>query len=151
VLLALSAHAADPERKRIAAVVTAYYTNSHADVIVGRLLKTETLDGKGRQPALQLVSLYTDQVPPKDISRALAAAHGFPICTNVADALTLGTGSLAVDGILLVAEHGQYPRSETGSIQYPKRRLFATPELLLSYGCEWEWRDPPTDPSQENR
>jgi hypothetical protein len=42
----------------------------------------------------------------------------------VEDALTLGTGSLAVDGVLLVAEHGNYPRSSTTSIQYPKRRLF---------------------------
>jgi hypothetical protein len=42
----------------------------------------------------------------------------------VVEALTLGTGSLAVDGVLLVAEHGDYPPSPTGNVQYPKRRLW---------------------------
>ena len=52
--------------KKIAAVITAYYHNSHADVIVGRLLQTDTLDGKGRTYPLKLVSLYTDQVVEKE-------------------------------------------------------------------------------------
>ncbi len=110
--------------KRVAAIVTAYYHNSHADVIVSRLLQTYTLDGQGESPNLKLVSLCTDQVPENDISRALARRHGFKIYDNVADALTLGTGRLAVDGVLLVAEHGDYPRSKTGQIVYPKLRLF---------------------------
>lgn len=110
--------------KRVAAVVTVYHHNSHADVIVSRLLQTDTLDGKGRRPALELVSLYIDQVPTSDISRKLAAEHQVPIYPTVADALTLGTGKLAVDGVLLVAEHGNYERSPTGQVVYPKRRLF---------------------------
>ncbi|MCH8828701.1 MAG: hypothetical protein IID45_03885 [Planctomycetes bacterium] len=40
-------------------------------------------------------------------------------------ALTLGTGKLAVDGVLLIAEHGKYGLSKTGQRLYPKRRLFA--------------------------
>jgi hypothetical protein len=109
---------------KIAAVVTAYYHNSHADMLVSRLLETTTLDGKGRRPHLELASLYTDQVPENDISRKLSREYGFPIYDNVADALTLGTGKLAVDGVLLIAEHGKYPESDTGQILYPKRRLF---------------------------
>jgi len=109
---------------RVAAVVTEYRHNSHADVIVGRLIETETLDGKGRRPKLKLVSLYTDQVPKNDTSRALAKQHGFRICSTVKEALTLGTDELQVDGVLLVAEHGKYPKSETGQTVYPKRRLF---------------------------
>jgi hypothetical protein len=54
----------------------------------------------------------------------LAASHRFRIGTNIADALTLGTGTLAVDGVLLIAEHGDYPRSPTGNTQYPKRRFW---------------------------
>jgi outer membrane protein assembly factor BamB len=112
--------------KRVAAVVTAYYHNSHADVIASRLLETDTLDDRGRRPALELASLYTDQIPesPADIGQGLAAKHGVRVSKTVEDALTLGTGKLAVDGVLLIAEHGQYPRSATGQIQYPKRRLF---------------------------
>jgi len=110
--------------RRIAAIVTEYRTNSHADVIVSRLLQTDTLDGKGERSPLVLASLYTDQVPSNDISRKFAAEYKFPIYDNVADALTLGTGKLAVDGVLLVAEHGRYPTNDTGNTQYPKRRLF---------------------------
>jgi hypothetical protein len=39
--------------------------------------------------------------------------------------LTLGGKELAVDGVLLICEHGDYPRSATDSIEYPKRRLFS--------------------------
>src|SRR5262245_29487520 len=58
---------------RVAAVVTEYRHNSHADVIVSRLLLTDMLDGTGRESPLKLASLYTDQKPPSDISRLLAA------------------------------------------------------------------------------
>ena len=108
----------------VAAVVTAYHHNSHADVIVSRLLETETLDGQGRRPKLKLVALYTDQVPDSDISRRLAEKYKVPIYDSVAGALTLGSDKLAVDGVLLVAEHGDYPKSDTGQTIYPKRRLF---------------------------
>jgi hypothetical protein len=117
--------AADPPAsKRIAAVVSEYRHNSHADVIVSRLFQTQTLDGRGEKPRMQLVSVYTDQVPENDTSRKWAKEYGFRISDSVSDALTLGTGELAVDGVLLVAEHGRYPLSETGQTQYPKRRLF---------------------------
>jgi hypothetical protein len=119
-----TAEQSQPKHPRIAAVVTEYRHNSHADVIVSRLLQTETLDGKGRKPELQLVSLYTDQVPENDTSRKLSQEFGFPIYDTVEGALTLGTGKLAVDGVLLIAEHGKYARSDTGQIVYPKRRLF---------------------------
>jgi hypothetical protein len=120
----LSADDSPPAPKRIAAVVTEYRHNSHADVIVSRLFQTQTLDGRGDRPGMQLVSVYTDQVPQNDTSRKWAKEYGFRISDTVSDALTLGTGALAVDGVLLVAEHGQYPVSETGQTRYPKRRLF---------------------------
>jgi hypothetical protein len=110
---------------RVAAIVTEYRHNAHADVIVSRLVQGHTLDGQGEFPKLELVSLYTDQVPENDTSRAFAEKYGFTIYGTVAEALTLGTGELAVDGVLLVAEHGEYPKSETGQTVYPKRRLFA--------------------------
>jgi hypothetical protein len=110
--------------KRIAAIVSVYHHNSHADMIVGRLLQTDTLDGKGPRRDLKLVSLYADQVPSSDLSRKLSRQYGFAIASSVAEALTLGGKGLAVDGVLLVAEHGEYPTSATGQTIYPKRRLF---------------------------
>src|SRR5207249_1555201 len=113
-----------PSAKNVAAIVTVYHHNSHADVIVSRLLQTDTLDGKGKDSPLKLVSLYTDQRTEKDISRLLAASHRFRVSNTIEDALTLGTGRLAVDGVLLIAEHGEYPKSAIGNIQWPKRRFW---------------------------
>ena len=104
-----------PSAKKIAAIVTIYTHNSHADMIVSRLLQTDTLDGKGKDSPFKLASLYTDQKPEKDISRSLAASHRFRVSPSIEDALTLGTGRLAVDGVLLIAEHGEYPKSAVGS------------------------------------
>ena len=116
---------ADPApAKNVAAIVTVYHHNSHADVIVSRLLQTDTLDGQGKDSPLKLVSLYTDQRPAGDIGRQLGALHRFRLSETIEDALTLGTGRLAVEGVLLIAEHGDYPRSVTGNTRYPKRRFW---------------------------
>ena len=109
----------------VAAVVTEYRHNAHADVIVSRLFQGYGLDDRPPYPKMKLASLFTDQVPANDTSRGFAAKYGFPIHDSVSQTLTLGTDELAVDGVLLVAEHGSYPKSETGQTVYPKRRLFA--------------------------
>ena len=58
-LSATAVFAADSpvSERRIAAIVTVYTHNSHADVIVSRLLQTDTLDGKGNDSPLKLVSI----------------------------------------------------------------------------------------------
>ncbi len=122
--LACSTLIADDKIPRVAVVTTVWYQNSHADVIAGRLLEGYTLDGQGEFPKLRLASLYVDQFPERDKSRELAKKHGIPIYDSVARALTLEGDKLAVDGVLLIAEHGEYPESPAGSIEYPKRRLF---------------------------
>lgn len=109
---------------RIAVITTVWRHNAHADVLASRLVQGNTLDGQGEFPRLKLASAYVDQFPDNDMSRRLSREHGFPLFDTVAAALTLGGDQLAVDGVLLICEHGDYPRSETGSIQYPKRRLF---------------------------
>jgi hypothetical protein len=124
ILLNLSTHANDKQERNVAAVVTVYRHNSHADIIVSRLLQTDTLDGKGKDSPLKLVSLYTDQKPKNDTSRMLSASHRFPIFKTIDKTLTLETNKLAVDGVLLIAEHGDYPMSPSGNREYPKRRLF---------------------------
>jgi hypothetical protein len=109
--------------KKVAAVVTEYRKWSHADVILGNLLEGYAPDRKTR-PDLQLVSLYTDQVPKSDLSRGLAKKHGFKICETIAEALTLGGDKLAVDGVLSIGEHGDYPTNDKGQHLYPRRRFF---------------------------
>ena len=109
---------------KIAGVVSAYHYNSHADMLVGRVLAGYALNGRGKRPFLKLDALFTDQVPRNDLSRAAARQHGFPVYDSVRRPLTHGQDQLALQGILLVVEHGTYPVSKTGSRQYPKRRLF---------------------------
>ena len=124
VLSTSLARAEEAKTLKIAAIVTAYYHNSHADVIVSRLVQGYNLDDRKPYPKLELASLYVDQFLENDKSRELSKKYGFPIYDTVEETLTLGGENLAVDGVLLIAEHGKYPESETGSIQYPKRRLF---------------------------
>jgi hypothetical protein len=112
------------DHPQLAAIVTAYYHNSHADVIASRLMQGVNLDDREPYPKLKLASLYVDQFPQNDKSRELSRKYGVPIYDSIAKALTLGSDELAVDGVLLIAEHGDYPESPTGSIQYPKRRMF---------------------------
>jgi hypothetical protein len=74
---------------------------------------------------MDLVSLYVDQVGANDLSRERAARHsGMKIYPSIAEALTLGTGKLAVDGVVLVGEHGNYPRNEKGQTKYPRYEFF---------------------------
>ena len=112
------------QRKRVAAVVTEYRIRSHADNIVTRLLEGYALHWQIVEPRVEVASLYTDQVPENDISRELAAKHGVPIYPTIREALTLGGESLALDGVVIVAEHGSYPDNEKGQKMYPRRRFF---------------------------
>jgi hypothetical protein len=109
--------------KRVAAVITEYRKNSHADVIVGKILEGFDQRG-GKGPDLQVVSMYVDQFPATDMSRDLAKKHGVSIRPTIAEALTLGGDKLAVDGVLNIGEHGQYPFNEKGQHLYPRRRFF---------------------------
>jgi hypothetical protein len=112
-----------PAPKRVAAIVTEYRRWSHADVIVGKILEGYYHDGT-ISPRMRLASMYVDQFPKNDLSRALAAKHKFPICKTIEEALTLGGKELAVDGVLCIGEHGRYQTNERGQILYPRRRFF---------------------------
>ena len=108
----------------MAAIVTEYRIRSHADNIVTRLLEGYELHWTPVAPRLRIAGLYTDQVPANDISRDLAATHGVAIFPTIRDTLTLGGDALAVDGVVIVGEHGEYPYNEKGQHLYPRRRFF---------------------------
>lgn len=110
--------------KKVAAVTTVYTHNSHADVIISRLLQGENLDSVSRKPDLELVGVYVDQFPEGDLSRRFAREYGFRLAGSIEEALTLGGKQLAVDGVLLVGEHGTYPQGSRGEDQYPRKRFF---------------------------
>ncbi len=107
----------------VAAVVSTYFTNSHADVLIGKILEGWRQTG-GAGPDLELVSLYTDQVHAKDLSRDLAKKHGFRIAKTIDEAVTLGRDSLPVAGVLSIGEHGDYRDNDTNQKMYPRQQFF---------------------------
>ena len=111
-------------RKKIAAVVTAYYPRSHADVIVTKFMNGFPTDDGLIKPRVELASIYIDQIHPNDIGQKLAAEHNVPIYQSIRQTLTLGGNELAVDGVLLIGEHGDYSHKEKGQQMYPSRYFF---------------------------
>lgn len=134
---------------KIAAICTAYHPLSHADVIVTRWLDPHPNDAReGFAPQSRIASLYVAQMPsgdppppadfrvapcnrdpvaydPRyDISHLVSQTYGVPLFPTVCEALALGGETLAVDGILLIGEHGNYPINEYGQKLYPRKELF---------------------------
>jgi hypothetical protein len=112
-----------PDPKPVAAAATVYTRHSHADVILGKILEGPNYDGKNLY-GIKLVSLYVDQFPKGDMSEELSKKHGYRLCKSIDEALTLGSGKLAVEGFLSIGEHGRYDRNEKGQVLYPRRRFF---------------------------
>lgn len=114
-----------PKRPQLAAIVTEYRRMSHGQHIVDRFLEGYGWNSTHHHPPMDLVALYVDQTPPGDLSRE--RAHRFPhmkIYPTIAEALTLGGSRLAVDGVVVVGEHGKYPRNEKGQTRYPRYEFF---------------------------
>src|SRR5262245_30856618 len=108
----------------VAAVVTEYRPWSHADVICGRFIQGHKLDISPHWTRVPIRTMYVDQFPPTDLSRALAKQYGFQIVPSIREAILNDKGKLAVDGVLLIGEHGQYPANDRGQRLYPRRRFF---------------------------
>ena len=112
------------DRKKVAAVITTYYPNSHADVIATKFMVGFPADDGFHKPQVDLVSIYLDQIHERDIGVGLAQKHGVPIYPSIRAALTQGGDKLAVDGVLFVGEHGDYPWNEKEQHLYPRRPFF---------------------------
>lgn len=110
--------------KRLAAITTAYWKYSHADDIITKFIEGYAVVGRIHQPHCRVVSLYIEQFPDTDIGRGMAARYKVPLFKTPGETLTLGGKNLAVDGVLLIGEHGDYPDNEKGQKLYPRRRLF---------------------------
>ena len=115
---------AKPATKKIAVVASIYHYLSHAYHIAGRFLDGYMKGDEHHFPEFGVASAYVEQVKANDLSRELAKEHGFRLSETIEDALTLGTGKLAVDGVLLICEHGDYPYNAKGQKLYPRHEYF---------------------------
>jgi hypothetical protein len=114
----------DQPHKKLAVVTTAYFYLSHAYHICGRFLNGYLHKGRMHYPDFGIAGMYVEQTKEGDLSRELARKHGFRLFPDIANALTLGTSGLAVDGVLLIAEHGDYPYNAKGQKLYPRYEFF---------------------------
>lgn len=122
--LVLAADKEKAPRKKMAIVTTVWRYLSHAQHMGDRFLVGHPDGGKWHQPGLDVVSLYVDQTPKEDQSRQRAKEFGFDIYPSIAKALRCGGDSLAVDAVLVIGEHGDYPRNDRGQKKYPRYEFF---------------------------
>jgi hypothetical protein len=110
--------------KRIAIVTTIYRYLSHAQHMGDRFLIGYPHNGEWHMPDMKVVSLYVDQKPEGDQSGERAKEFGFQVFPTIAEALRVGGDKLAVDAVLIIGEHGDYPVNEKGQKLYPRHEFF---------------------------
>ncbi len=131
--LAGSGNAADPpmpfvrpphpdtkDRKPLAVLTTVFRPMSHSQHIAGRFMHGYSLQGVFHVPRHYVHTLHVDQKPDNDMSREAARDFKVHLARTVSDALTQGGNKLVVEGILLIGEHGNYPRNDKGQVLYPR-------------------------------
>lgn len=110
--------------KRIAIVTTIYRYLSHAQHIGDRFLIGYPREGAWHTPDMKVVSLYVDQKPEGDQSAERAKEFGFQVFPTIAETLRVGGDTLAVDAVLIIGEHGDYPTNDKGQKLYPRHEFF---------------------------
>lgn len=123
---AITARFADSKsgRKRIALIATEVRKLAHAQHFIDRFLEGYGWQGRHHYPAMDLVGLYVDQHPDGDLTPDRIKRHKVKLYPTIAEACTLGTSRLAVDGVVLIGEHGKYPRNSKGQTLYPRYKFF---------------------------
>jgi len=156
-----SLHAAAAARKKLAVVTTLWNYHSHAWHMAERFLAGYPIRGAWHRPDIEVVSAYVDQKPEGDLSRDRAKEFGFTIYPTIAEALRCGGEKLAVDAVLIIGEHGEYPVNAIGQKEYPRYQFFkqvtevfkkdgrTTPVFSDKHlSWKWEWAKEMVDTSR---
>jgi len=104
------------------AVLASYWgaTRSHADWIVNKLIDGYWWDGAYTPSRVEVVSIYLHQHDESLLAQKVARAKGIPVYKTVGEAVMLGGKELAVDGVVIVAEHGEYATDLKGHWLLPR-------------------------------
>ncbi len=116
--------AASAPRKNIAFLGTEVRLHSHAQHFLDRMTLGYAWAGGWQKPRVDVASVFIDQFPEGDLGRERVKRRGLQQYPTIAEALTLGGSKLAVDGVVIIAEHGDYPRNEKGQTLYPRYEWF---------------------------
>ncbi len=111
-------------RKRLAVLTTEWKYHTHAWHMPERFLHGYPIKGHWHRPPLDIVAAYVDQHPDGDLSHRRADEFGFKIYPTIAETLRCGGDRLAVDAVLIIGEHGKYPKSEFEQTKYPRYEFF---------------------------
>src|SRR5437867_816715 len=104
--------AAQATRPKVAAVFTELRFRSHAYNFLINLMGKYLYRGQRVDPGVDVVSFYADQFPMGDMARDVSKRFSVPLFGSIDEALCLGGKSLAIDAVLLIGEHGDYPANE---------------------------------------
>jgi hypothetical protein len=112
--------------KKVVVISTVYYKYSHTDVILTRWFDQRDTDKAWGWdgPRSHIASAYIAQFPDNDMGIATLVKHKVPLYKTIHEALCCGGDSLAVDAVLLIGEHGDYPYNRFGQKLYPRKELF---------------------------
>jgi hypothetical protein len=114
---------AQPAQKRphVACLVSYWgLPTSHADWIVNKLIDGYWWQGAHTPSRVEVVSVYIHQLDTSLLGQKVCKAKNIPIFKTVKEAVTLGGKELAVDGVAIVAEHGNYPTDLKGHWLLPR-------------------------------
>jgi hypothetical protein len=115
----------EPRRLRVAAVYTVFRRRSHAFNILENFLEPYLFGGRRIDPGMDVVAFYADQTAAEgDLTRMVAQRYRIGVHRTIAEALCTGGANLAVDAVLSIGEHGDYPVSALGQVEYPRKRFF---------------------------
>ncbi|MBM83537.1 MAG: hypothetical protein CMJ78_23505 [Planctomycetaceae bacterium] len=150
------------KRPRVAVVLTIMTYRSHAHVILENFVGPYMFNGKKTEPGVDVVSIYADQRRNGDMLDDFTKHYKIPMFKTIEEALCVGGKNLDVEAVLLIGEHGNYPRTELGQTKYPRKRFFDEAAAVmrrtgrsvpifndkhLSY--RWDWAKQMYDTSRE--
>jgi hypothetical protein len=98
--------------------------HSHAQHFLDRLTLGYAWRGGWQLPRIDIASVFIDQFPEGDLALERVKRHRFTLYPTIAEALTLGGNQLAVDGVVIIGEHGNYPKNHKGQTEYPRYEWF---------------------------
>ena len=116
--------AAQLPRKKVAFLGTEVRLHSHAQHFLDRMTLGYSWRGGWQEPRVDIGSVFIDQFPEGDLGRERVKRHQLKLYPTIAEALTLGGNRLAVDGVVIIGEHGNYPKNEKGQTEYPRYEWF---------------------------
>lgn len=114
----------EAQRPKVAAIFTEFRFRSHAYNILENFMGPYLFNGTVTDPGVDIVSFYADQFPADDMTRKVSERTGIVLCDTIEQAVCLDGKDVAVDAVLLIGEHGKYPRNRLGQVMYPRKLFF---------------------------